>query len=272
MLDGDGKIEDKTPIFNDLLAFIWNKMGVCSRDHLVKAALEFYKMDFIKSARDLLHKCSPSDQRRPLHRKAEDILVGIYNEFQGLPTGHELVFVALNLNNIPCVNLTSIDGASLVYKQNSVNETLNGILEESKFFREEMTTFKNLLKSTWIPKPHTIVETQPSGVSAGVVPVEVSDVRNSVNPDVNVPAGNSQPSFSSVIRNSMPLSHNDRGVGVQDEDSIRQPPAKHGTWQTVDKKKKRRKPVNMVTGQKTGNELGAIEGEEILDVCEQTKS
>ena len=128
MLDEDGLLEGRKPIFNDILAFIWNKMGACPRDPLLKSVKDFYKLDCIVNARNLFHSCVPNDKRRPLHRKAEDILAALYLEFQGLPSNHELVFVAMNLNNIPSVNLTNIDGAILVFKQNSLNLTIDGIL------------------------------------------------------------------------------------------------------------------------------------------------
>ena len=152
-MDDNGRIGGKKPIFNDVLAFIWNKMGVGPRDPLLKMIREFYKLDQISSARDLFHSSVPSGKRRTMHRKAEDILAALYLEFQGLPTDHELIFLALNLNNIPSVNLSNIDGATLVFKQNSLNESIDGILEENRYFREELSSIKTLLKDFQATKP-----------------------------------------------------------------------------------------------------------------------
>ena len=67
-MDGNGRINGKTPIFNELLAFIWNKMGVCPQAPLLRATKDFYKPEDIVEARNLLHSHVPSDKRRPLHR------------------------------------------------------------------------------------------------------------------------------------------------------------------------------------------------------------
>ena len=139
-------IDGKKAIFNDPLAFMWNKMSVYPQAHLVKAMKDYYDDEVLKKARDILYSKVSSETRRTMHRKPEDILNGMCMVFQSLPSGHDMIFVALNLNNVPPINLKCIDGASLVYQQSRMNEQLSALMEENKHFREELALLKSLIR------------------------------------------------------------------------------------------------------------------------------
>ena len=48
-------IDGKKAIFNDLLAFMWNKMSVYPQAHLLKAMKNYYDDEIVKKARDILY-------------------------------------------------------------------------------------------------------------------------------------------------------------------------------------------------------------------------
>ena len=279
-MDSDGLINGMNPIFNDLLAFLWNKMGVCPRDPLLKATKDFYKLEDICSARELFHKHVPnsSDKRRTMHRKQDDILSALYLEFQGLPSDHELIFVALNLNNIPSVNLSNIDGATLVFKQNSLNETIEAILEENKLFREELSSIKTMLEnSSAVPTlRHVAPVSEPTlQPSRGPSSTNIDNVRGGVNSGQLI--GATALNFSDALRNPprggsrliRTVSENRNsarrrldtmgGTDLQPSQQIPRQEEGGNGWTTVHRNRPpRRRRDNTVTGTKSGNELGAI--------------
>ena len=131
-MSDEGKINGKYPTFNDILAFMWHKMKICPRDSLLNNIMKnFYKEADIAKARDTLFDMIPENgPRRVKHRKALDMLTSIYNVMQEIPTEDPPVFVAIDLNNIPCVDVKNIDAASLVCHQSIMQAQLDGVLNE----------------------------------------------------------------------------------------------------------------------------------------------
>ena len=102
----DGKVNGKYPIFSDILAFLWCKMKLCPRETLLHVTKSFYKRDEIVMARDLLYSKFPDGgNRRAKHRKTEEDLISMYSVLQEIDTEDPPIFVSLNLNNIPFVDL-----------------------------------------------------------------------------------------------------------------------------------------------------------------------
>ena len=93
----------------------------------------FYKDDVNVKARDLLFRKLPDTSFRKIkHRKTEDILKGMYDLMQSIPTEDPPVFVAPDLNNIPFINLRNVDGAVLVSQQNVLKAEFASMLNEQK--------------------------------------------------------------------------------------------------------------------------------------------
>ena len=135
----DGKYDGKYPIFSDILSFMWFKMRLCPRDTLLDVIKNFYKETDIIKSRDLLYKTVPDNEvRRVRHKKAEDALAAMYAIMQNIPTEDPPVFVVVNLNNIPCVDLSKIDGASLVSEQSRVKRQLEDVLQEHSAMKEQL--------------------------------------------------------------------------------------------------------------------------------------
>ena len=144
--DQDGKLNGKFPIFNDILAFMWCKISICPADTLISAIQGFYKHADIAKARDLLFlKVPDGTTRRVKHKKTDEILKRIYEVFQNIPTDNPPVFVAIDLNNLPCVNLSNIDGAALVCQQKHMKLDLAAIMAEQALMREKLIEISALV-------------------------------------------------------------------------------------------------------------------------------
>ena len=147
--DIDGKINGKYPIFDDALAFLWCKMDTCTKDTLLSVMKTFYNHSDIVKSRDLLFSRVPeneNDSRRVKHRKAEEILRGMYDIMQAIPTENPPSFLALDLNNIPYIDLTNIDGTKLVAQQNTMKCNIANILAEQEEMRKQMSSIRQLLE------------------------------------------------------------------------------------------------------------------------------
>ena len=213
-LSSDGKINGKIPIFNDILAFIWNKMCRFPKEHIVKACSEFYDGSDVQTARDLFFKVVPEkagEKRRVKHRGTMDILASLYIEFHAIPTDSELIFVALNMNNIPSIDLSNIDGASLVHKQISMNETLSSILAQNQTIFSELAVIKESLGPKSAVNSGGVSSAQamkPSGVPVGALnTVHNNDVAGPVGGTDCINVANPQTVDGGTVHASKKLSH-----------------------------------------------------------------
>ena len=284
-MDSNGRIDGRKPIFNDVLACLWCKMSRCGKDPLLKACSDFYDADTISAARDLLHASVPSDKRRTKHRSKDDILNGIYAEFQSYPTESEYLFVALNLINIPCTSLASIDGATLVYKQTVLNNHLNEILNENKEMKNELKSIKALLSEMRPQANSTMPEnsqnlcrpTSQSSVNLnfeppppppppppqsyrevlGRVPTAEAVSRQRPPSGSGVPnrggsfrrGAPSRRSFSAQRQNNIQNGRENNQVNVEEA-------LAHGPWITINRRQNQNS--RLVTGRKPGNSLGVV--------------
>lgn len=154
-------MKGKFPIFDDILTFIWCKMKICPYDTLSDTVKSFYKSADICKARDLLFQKIPDDSaRRVKHRKTEDIIRSVYELMQALPTEDPPVFATTDLNNIPFVNLSNIDGAALVGQQQCMKQDLAVVRTEQEEMRKQLAWLRNTLE-----EKGSLVPNMPNGVS-----------------------------------------------------------------------------------------------------------
>ena len=62
-------------------------------------------------ARDVLLSSVPDTGKRVKYRKVEDILHSVNSIMSALPTEKSPIFLALNLNNLPCLDVKNVGGA-----------------------------------------------------------------------------------------------------------------------------------------------------------------
>ena len=286
-LTSDGKIDGKIPVFNDCLAFIWNKSCRCARDPIVKACVDNFSATLIVEARDLFFKVSPEkpgEKRRTKHRAAVDILNGLYAEMQSFPSDSDLIFVALNLNNIPSVDLTNIDGVALVQKQVKMSATINEILEQNVKIMKEIDSIRNALPCNQSAAGNARdAPPQTGGQSVdhnrpNSDHVDGNNANNSVHVQPNdqnhvtprAPPAQSQNSFANTLHRNLggrqhpqdrrpPQTNNaanGSSIGSQSRPSAEHRNEDFEIWDRNRRRKQNRD--NLITGRKTGSELGAI--------------
>ena len=64
---------------------------------------------------------------------------------QSLPTEDSPIFMAPNLNNIPCVDLRNVDGANLVCRQDHLSKLVEQLMKEQKLMREQLSNIDKKL-------------------------------------------------------------------------------------------------------------------------------
>ena len=102
-----------------------------------------------------------NEPRRVKHRETDKILGGIYTFLQGIPTEDPPVFVAPDLNKIPCVELNKIDGVALIHEQNDTKQILNMLVEEQKAMRQNLFKLEGL-----VSRSQPILQVQPNSNSS----------------------------------------------------------------------------------------------------------
>ena len=55
MDEGESKINERYPVFNDALAFLWCKMDIAPKDTLIGAMKDFYSLHELKIVSDILN-------------------------------------------------------------------------------------------------------------------------------------------------------------------------------------------------------------------------
>ena len=261
-MEPDGKIDGKFPIFDNVLAFIWCKMNICPRDTLLAVVQKFYKHEDILRARDLLFtrvEQRENEPRRVKHRKVDEILCGIYTIFQGIPTEDPPVFVALDLNKIPCVDLSKIDGVAIIHEQNDTKQILNKLVEEQKVVRQNLTRLESLVshgQSRVQPQPSrpSTTRSQPRSYS-GVV----RRTRNSSAGErsVNVVTSESERDARTI---PSALQERDETDNAEEDSEDEQPQESHGEEGfTVVRNRNQQRRRTTITGTRTRNLLYVVQ-------------
>ena len=228
--DEDGKIDGKFPVFNDVLAFMFCKMDVSPKNTLIEAMANFYSIDELKAARDLFSK---KTSKRLMQKNGETILTAIYETMQAAQRDSLPPFVAPNLNNLPCINLSTIDGASLVCKQSNMQSIIEKILEEQNVMKAKIG---ELEKSRGPPTP-----------AVGAPPEAQLSVENSLqNQNVSEPVQPEEEGFINVNGRRMQSIRR-----RANQSTTNRPPP-----QTAPR---RRTPRPITTGTKNDNALRVVE-------------
>ena len=257
-MEPDGKIGGKFPIFDNILAFLWCKMNTCPKDILLSVVQKFYTLEDVVKARETLFmrvSQRENEPRRVKHRKVEEILSGVYTILQGIPTEDPPVFVALDLNKIPCVELSKIDGVAIIHDQNETKQTLNKLVEEQKVMRQDLSKLENLLS-------HGSTRLTAQAPSASTSRNQPRSYREVANPRSNPPS-EAQLRNSTVERDAQTTSsvmqeqsvapdqqetHNDdQRRGLEGDEDF-----------TVVRNRNRRRRQSAITGTRTRNLLNVV--------------
>ena len=102
----------------------------------------------VLNSRDLFFKkVSVCDKKRVRHRDVTKILSSLYDLMQQISTENPPIFAAPDLNNIPVIDLSNIDGVSLVHNQNLVNDKIVQFSKIHEQMREHLFQIQTALCS-----------------------------------------------------------------------------------------------------------------------------
>ena len=278
-MEDDGKVGGKIPILDDILAFMWCKMNTCPCETLLNVVKTFYKVADVVKARDTYFRRLPDTSgRRVKHRKAEDILKGLYDLMQSIPTEDPPVFLALNLNNLPFIELKNVDGAALVSQQRVMKNGLDAVLTEQEEMRKQLLEIRSLLTDATAPAtaqpPADGVPREDSSnnvsvrnesyanvISSGVARAPSSQ-RGSRSTRGRAVAGSSGVSSSAGLGRSRPRARNP-GSGSADQADPRRTNSPGGTvddegFTVVSNRRARRRQRSVILGRNTATNIRSV--------------
>ena len=143
-MDADGKINGKTPVFNDILAFVYSKLKLFDISTLVGVITAYYSIEDLREARDLLYfLLDPNGYLPRLPNKCNlscGIVFHLNDEYDDL----QWIFLALDLNKIPSID--SDEEESFLFKeQHEVSLQLQQVLAEQVQVKEQLALIADQL-------------------------------------------------------------------------------------------------------------------------------
>ena len=122
------------PHTNELLCYVVCKLHICTFDVIVKLCTDFYSLDDVREARELLSNCTvlPDGDRR-INRRAANCkevhmkdIVSILLEVRPVDMP---VFLAKNLNNVPPMSLNNFDMSRIITDIDTIKAQMKVIQE-----------------------------------------------------------------------------------------------------------------------------------------------
>ena len=113
------EINQDSPIINELLCFVSNKVSSMPYDMLSKLCTDFYKEEDISCARDILFNITEDQhQRRRVNHRGNDKkhrnMLDIINVFLELALHSIPTFVCKDISNLPPLSMNNFDMASII--------------------------------------------------------------------------------------------------------------------------------------------------------------
>ena len=137
-MDKYGKINGKTPIVNNVLAFVFSKIEVSNEKDIENVASTYYKVEELREA-ILYSLVDPTGQRQlPRHRTRAHIAHGIVHHMKEKIDQMRCIYLALDLNCIPYVDVADEESVKLFLEQNRVQVKLQEVLDEQAWVKSQL--------------------------------------------------------------------------------------------------------------------------------------
>ena len=142
-----------SPIINELLCFVSNKLSSIPYDMLIKLCTDFYKTDDISCAKDIMYtlRLHQDIRRKVKHRgneKAHRDIQDIVDILLELPLHATPMFVCKNLSNLPPLSMNNFDMASVIKKLEQLQQQVNLLTDnQNKCVDAHVTLCNNLMPS-----------------------------------------------------------------------------------------------------------------------------
>ena len=141
-MDVIGNVNGKPPVFNDVLAFVYSKIKLCTSNSLVSVISTYYPAEDLKEARDILFALvDPNGHLPRLPNLACAVVIHMTNSYDIL----DYSFLALDLNHIPCVDLLDEEAVTMFMEKHKVQKQLQQVLAEQTNVREQLVIIADQL-------------------------------------------------------------------------------------------------------------------------------
>ena len=175
------------------------------------------------------------------------MLVAMYGVMQEIPTENPPVFVALDLNNLPCLDLKNVDGASLICKQRQMKDELMEVKDEQMVMREQLASILNHLRLSATANDNQVGSAGQPTYAKAAGPATSKDAGRMLAVEPERGSSHREADTGTDARNdgaTRPNASTPRGY-IREADGF------------LRREKKQSRPKQFVTGKKTGTTLKA---------------
>ena len=149
-LSDDEAITITDPIVCELLCFISNKVNIMPYETLVKLCIDFYSVEDIAIAKDMLYACIPNTSRKQKNRRGENKklygIQDIVNVFLELPTNSVPNFVCRDLSKLPPLSMNNFDVSGIMRILETLNTEVKLLQETQKTSAQSQITLAQQLR------------------------------------------------------------------------------------------------------------------------------
>ena len=149
-----------TPIVNELLCFIQNKVDQLPFDSIVQLCSDFYSCEVVLSAKQLLYKTVPVKSRLVTRKGANKSKMNISDMvkvFLEMELAHTPIFVARNLSELPPLKMDCMDSLRVLHELESMKAQIKYVttsqLELVQLIKPGAPLDLNIVNSTDVSAP-----------------------------------------------------------------------------------------------------------------------
>ena len=137
--------EDKV-VVSDLLCYLQCKMESVPKESLVQVVSNFYKLEAIVAARELLYKDLPSSLPRVVrHVSKKDNVSVMYDVMQKILAESKIMFVCKDLNNVPPLSLKNVDPVMLLRQSADMQDEMSELKKDNRAMKLELAEIKKFM-------------------------------------------------------------------------------------------------------------------------------
>ena len=123
-MDGIGNVNGKPPVFNDIIAYVYSKVKLCTPFTLINVISSYYPTEDLQEARDILFALMDPNGDLPRQPSTSNLAFAIVTYVNDRYDALNYTFLALDLNHIPCVDLIDEESIRIFMEQHKVQRQL----------------------------------------------------------------------------------------------------------------------------------------------------
>ena len=139
-------VEEDKVVISDLLCYMQCKLDAVPKESLVQVISNFYKLESIVAAREILYEDLPSSLPRVVrHINKKDNVSVMYDVMQSTLAQNKIVFVCKDLNNIPPLSLKNVDPVMLLRQATDMQDEIGELKVDNRAMKVELAEIKKFV-------------------------------------------------------------------------------------------------------------------------------